>query len=153
MELDRALELAVVSSWDEIVNPGEPCSLHVEYENVRELPLNSVEVWMIKNRGYGTLVCNYSMPLSDSSVASPETLGMQSANSCRSKTLAANLDFIMRNQHQFSRPPDRSIHALIQIDHPSKEERERAAIWSRGIRTDSSENLAVEALQEEVASV
>jgi hypothetical protein len=151
MELDRALELAVVSSWKELVKPGESCSLHVEYENVCELPLNSVEVWMIKNRGYGTLVCSYSMSRPDSSVASPEPLGMHFANSYGSKTLAANLDFIMRNQRQFSRPPNRSIHGLIQIDHPSEEEGKSAAIWSGGVRTDSPEDLAVEALQGEAA--
>lgn len=51
MELDRALELAVMSSWEELVNPGEACRIHVEYRNISELPLNSTEVWMIKNRG------------------------------------------------------------------------------------------------------
>jgi hypothetical protein len=146
MELDRALELAVVSSWEELVNPGESCSLHVEYENVRGLPLNSVEVWMIRNRGYGTLVCSYSISRSDSSAASPEPLGMHFANFYGSKTLAANLDFIMRNQRQFSRPPNSSIHGLIQVGHPSEEERKSAATWSSGVRNGSPEDLAVEAL-------
>lgn len=56
MELDRALELAVESSWQELVNPDELCSIHIQYENIAELALSSLEVWMIKNRGYGKLV-------------------------------------------------------------------------------------------------
>jgi hypothetical protein len=151
MELDRALELAVVSSWDDLVHPGESCSIHVEYRNTSELPLNSVEVWKIENRGYGTLVCSYSMSRSDSWPVPPETLEMHFANNYRSTILADNLDFIMRNQHQFSRPPDRSIHGMVQIDLPSEEERKSAAIWSRGIRTDSTEGLPVEVLHGEAS--
>ena len=65
MQLDRALELAVVSSWNEIVTAGEACSVHVEYQNVSRLPVSSLEVWMIKKRGYGMLVCRCSMPRAD----------------------------------------------------------------------------------------
>jgi len=72
---------------------------------------------------------------------------MHFANNYRSTILADNLDFIMRNQQQFSRPPDRSIHGLVQIDLPSEEERKSAVIWSRGIRFDSTEGLPVEVLQ------
>src|SRR5690348_18401432 len=60
MELDRALELAVVSSWEDLVKPGETCSVHVEYKKVPSLPLDSLEVWTVRNRGYGTLVCRCS---------------------------------------------------------------------------------------------
>ena len=153
MDLDRALELAVVSSWDDLVNPGESCSIHVEYGNMSELPVNSVEVWKIKNRGDGTLVCRYTISRSDSSPVAPATLEMHFANNYRSTILADNLDFIMRNQQQFSRPPDRSIHGLVQIDLPSEEERKSAAIWSRGFRTDATEALAVELPQGRAASV
>jgi hypothetical protein len=151
MEIDRALELAVVSSWDDLVNPGESCSIHVEYGNVLELPLNSVEVGKITDRGDGTLVCRYTISRPDSSPVAPETLEMHFANNYRSTILADNLDFIMQNQHQFSRPPDRSIHGLVQIDLPSEEERESAAIWSRDIRTDSPDGLPVEVLHKGAA--
>jgi hypothetical protein len=149
MELDRALEFAVVSSWDELAKPGESCSLHVEYVNVSGLPLDSVEVWMIANRGYGKLVCNYSMSRADS----PETLRMHFANSYRSNALTANLDFIMRNQQQFSRLPDRSIHGLVQVDPPSDEERKLAASWSSSVLTPSLQEPVAEPLQEAAARV
>jgi hypothetical protein len=138
MELDRALELAVVSSWDELVAPGEPCSIHVEYKNVSEVRLSSLEVWMIKKRGYGMLVCSYSTLPADSSATLLEP-GIHFANSYRSTTLARNLDFIMRNQHQFSRPMDHSIHGFVQVDSAGEENREEAALWCRS-RIDSPEN-------------
>ena len=148
MDLDRALELAVVASWDELVDPGEACSIHVEYVDLSGLPVNSLEVWKIKNRGYGTLVCRYSRAGSHS--ARLEVPAMHFANSYSSQALADNLDFILRNQHQFSRPFDRSIHGLVQIELPSEDERKSAAIWSRELGTDSAvgdrhdEDLAVD---------
>src|SRR5579864_8167990 len=148
MDLDRALELAVVSSWDDLVNPNESCSIHVEYRNMSELPLNSVEVWKIKNRGNGTLVCRHTILRTDSSPVAPEPLEIRFANNYRSTILAENLDFIMRNQQEFSRHPDRSVFGLVQIDRPNEEERKSAAIWSRGFRTDANDALAVEVLRE-----
>lgn len=147
MELDRALELAVVSSWEELVSPGESCSIHVEYRNKPEFPLNFLEVWKTKNRGYGTLICRYSVVRSNSSRGRLEAPTMRFANAYRSKTLAKNLDFILRNQHRFSQPPDRSIHGLVQIDLPSEDERKSSAAWSCGVHTNFSEDLAVEPLQ------
>lgn len=144
MELDRALTLAVESSWEEFVDPDELCSIHIVYKNISELPLNSVEVWMIKNRGYGKLVCSYSVSRSESSTAFPEPLGTHFESPYRSETMARNLDFIMRNQRQFSRPPDRSVHGLVQIDRPSEAEAKSAGIWSRSIGAESMQHLAAD---------
>ena len=121
MELDRALELAVVSSWEDLVKPDETCSVHVEYENISALPLGLLEVWTIKNRGYGTLVCRYSVePSNSASSPASEVPKIRFANSYHSKRVADNLDFILWNQSQFTRPADRSIHGLVQIDCPSE---------------------------------
>jgi len=149
MDLGQALDLAVVTSWAELVDPGEACSIHVEYVDLSGLPVSSLEVWKIKNRGYGTLVCRYSRAGSHS--ARLEVPAMHFANSYSSQALADNLDFILRNQHQFSRPSDRSIHGLVQIELPSEDERKSATIWSREVRTNSTagdrhdEDLAVDA--------
>jgi len=132
MELDRALELAVVSSWEDLVKPGETCSAHVEYKKVPSLPLDSLEVWTIRNRGYGTLVCRYYGTPSSSVSASSEA-SVHFANSYHSKRLANNLAFIMENQWQFTRPADRSIHGLVQIDGPTEEDRSDAADWTQAV--------------------
>ena len=61
------------------------------------------------------------------------------ANSYRSKALADDLDFIMRNQDEFSRPTDHSIHGFVQVDSAGEENREEAALWCRS-RIDFPEN-------------
>lgn len=141
MELDRALELAVVSSWEELVKPGEACSVHVKYENISALPFGLLEVWTIKNRGYGTLVCRYSVEPSNSAPPASEVPTIRFANSYHSKRLSDNLDFILRNLSQFTRPPDRSIHGLVQIACPSEESRNDAATWSQEALTCSAEAI------------
>lgn len=128
MELDQALQFAVVSSWDELVHPSEAYSIHVEYRNVSQAPLRSVEVWMIKKRGYGCLVFRYSVDQPASSALRMEAPMMHFANSYDSKILAKNIDFIMRNQDRFSRPTH-SVHGLVQIDAPSDQDRANSAAW------------------------
>lgn len=140
MELDRAFEFAVVSSWDQLVHPGEPYSIHVEYKNLSQVPLSSVEVWMIKKRGYGCLVFRYSMGQPASSARLLEAPTKHFANSYDSEILAENLDFIMRNQDQFSRSTDHSVHGLVQIDAPSDKDRASAAAWWQSGRTNSTGN-------------
>ena len=134
MDLDQAIEFAVVSSWAELLKPGESGSIHVEYKNVTGFPLNSLEVWMIRNRGYGTLVCDCALSPADSPDAASRLFGMHFANSHSSTTLAGNLDFIMRNQSRFSRPAGRSIHGLVQIDRPDEAQRRDAEVWSSTVR-------------------
>lgn len=127
-----------MASWDELVVPGEDCSLHVEYVDLSKLPVNSLEVWKIKNRGYGALVCRYSAADSNSSTSHLEIPAMHFTDSYRSQILADNLDFILRNQHQWSRPPGRSIHGLVQVDLPIEKARESAKMWSRDVHTNST---------------
>src|SRR5579872_2893131 len=133
MELDRAFELAVISAWDELIRSGEPCSVHVEYKNVAELPLSLVEVWTIAKRGYGMLAFRYDSPRSDSPAPRVEAASMNFANSYRSETLASNFDFIMKNQKDFRRPIDHSIHGFVQIETPNQEDRKIAAAWRSSI--------------------
>ena len=137
MELDRALELAVVASWEDLVKPGDTCSVHVEYEKQPNSPLSSLSVWTIKNRGYGTLVCRYS----NSSSPSLEGPPIHFANSYRSKTLADTLDFVVRNQNNFTRPGDRSIHGLVQISRPGEKDRSEAATWTQSARAEFTETV------------
>jgi hypothetical protein len=141
MDLDRALELAVVTSWEDLVRPGDACSVHVEYEKQPNSPLSSLSVWTIRNRGYGTLVCRYSAARSSSASSSLEDPLAQFANSYHSKTLANTLDFVVRNQNRFTRPADQSIHGLVQIDSPSEGDRSEASAWSQSVRAESAETV------------
>jgi hypothetical protein len=133
MDLDRALELAVVSAWEDLANPGESCSIHVEYPDVSSVPLSSLKVWMIRNRGYGTLICDYSAAGPVLPAAADPT-EIRFANSFCSKTLARDLDFVIRNQSRFSRPLVHSIHGLVQVGVPNVEDRKTAAAWGQTLQ-------------------
>ena len=141
MELDRALRLAVTSCWNDLVNPDEVCCVHVEYKNVSGLPLSLVEVWIINSGGGRTLAFRYAAPRSNSSASRRENPKMQFANSYRSPKLAGNVDFIMRNQDNFTRPDDGSIHGFIEIETPSAENRKTAGAWQGSIQNESSAEL------------
>jgi hypothetical protein len=134
IELDRALELAVLSSWQDLIKAGEAPTVRVEYENVPDIPLKRLEVWTRKGRGYGTLVCRYSVAPPASATASAEVPTILFANSYHSKMLADDLDFIMRNQDRFTRPSHRSLHGLVEIKAPSEKSLSDAAAWSQGLR-------------------
>jgi hypothetical protein len=117
MSLDKALESAVVASWGELIHPGEAESNRVEYQNT--VPLDFLEVWMVKNRGYGTLICRYSPERSESKAGAAKASVLHFANSYGSKTLAANLHFIFRNLQQFTRSSLGFVHGLVLIEQPS----------------------------------
>lgn len=141
MELDRALELAVTSCWNDLVTADEDSCVHLEYKNVSGLPLSLVEVWIINEDGGRALAFRYAAPRSNSSRGRRENPRMQFANSYRSRNLAGNVDFIMRNQVNFTRPADRSIHGFIEIEAPTEENRKMAGAWQDAIQIESSAEL------------
>lgn len=135
MELDRALELAVIASWQDLVERGERPSVRVEYENVPNIPLKSLEVWSRKGRGYKALICRYTVAPPESPAASVEVPTILFANSYHSKMLADDLDFIMSNQGLFARPLHRSTHGLVDIDCPSEKDFTDASAWNESLRS------------------
>jgi hypothetical protein len=124
MDFDKALEFAIIASWDDLVKPEESNSIHVEYTNVDGIPVKSLEVWATY-RGHGNRVCDY--PLVPSSSSQPRKV--QFVNSCASHTLAEALNFIMQNQTEFCRPTGRGAYGLVRIGVPNKAERASAAQW------------------------
>ena len=142
MELDRALRLAIISCWDDLVGQDDLSCVHVEYKNVPGLPLSLVEVWIIKKAGsQRALAFRYAAPRSNSAARRPEEPRMQFANSYRSLNLADTVDFIMRNQGNFTRRDDRSIHGFIEIGTPNAESREIAGMWLPTVKKEVSAEL------------
>jgi hypothetical protein len=141
VELDRALQFAVISSWADLVNSGESCLVHVEYNDIPDVPIGSLEVWAIRNRGYGTLVCRCSMAPSAPAPVSFAAPNIQFANSYHSEALASSLILVMRNQREFTRRTGGSSHGLVQIDCPSEEDQSDAAAWSEAVRIEFSETV------------
>lgn len=131
MDFEKALEFAVISSWDELIKPGGKSSIHVEYANVAGIPVPSLQVWDT-HKGHENRVCDYSvLPSGDSQLQR-----IQFTNSYASQTLAEALDLVMLNQSHFTRPGDRCVKGLVQIGVPSEEDRASAAQWWHSMMTE-----------------
>jgi hypothetical protein len=59
MDFEKALESAVITSWEELVGSGGKSSIHVEYDNVEGIPVASLRVWET-DKGHENRVCDYS---------------------------------------------------------------------------------------------
>ena len=133
MEFEKALGLAVISSWEDVVKShSEDCAVHIEYPNLVGTPVESLKVWAVKH-GHWTLVCDYSTIVSRTF----PVLGVHFENSFHSETLARNLAFIMENQRQFTRrAADSSVNGMVQVSLPNGEDRANAATWSAAMTAD-----------------
>jgi hypothetical protein len=131
IDFEKALELAVILSWEELVKPEDHSSIHVEYANVDGIPIASLQIWAMYKR-YENLVCDYSVVPSSGS----QLQRARFANAYASQSLAEALDFIMQNQSQFSRPTGRGVNGLVQVAAPTKEDRASAADWWHAMMTE-----------------
>ena len=125
MELDKALEYAVILAWEDLTKGSEPWAVRVEYQCTPGASLDSLLIWADKGGGYRHLICNYSIW---SSPAHPS--GVVFTEGSYSDGLGKNLDFIMKNQHRFTcRAVDASRQCFILIHPPTTDERAEAATW------------------------
>ena len=131
MEFDKALHFAVILAWEDLMKVSKPCSARVEYRSEPGIALDHLSVWSVKARGYQDLVCDYH---TSASVVHPS--GAHFTNEHHSDRLAQTLDFIMKNQGQFTRPADASRNGLVVISPPAEDDRTEAATWMRGIVAD-----------------
>jgi len=133
MQLDKALQFAVVQSWEDLTKGTEPCSIRVEYQGEPGTPLDYLRIWSDRSGGYQRLVCDY---WTWTSPAHPS--GVHFTNGYLSDGFGQTLDFIMKNQDQFARPSDACRDGLVLIHPPSGDQRAEAATWraeSHGIAT------------------
>lgn len=128
MEFEKALGFAVISCWEDMVKPDEGKTIHIEYPNVPNTPVESLKVWTVMN-GNWTLVCDYSTIVSRTF----PVLGMHFENSFYSETLTQNLTFIMEHQPQLTRCGAGSINGMVQVSRPSAQDRVNAAAWRTAI--------------------
>ena len=128
MELNKASNLAVILAWEDLMKVSESPSVRVEYQCEPGTSLDYLRVWAARPGGSNDLVCDYWTWTS-----SAHASGVRFTNGYYSDTLALTLDFIMRNQDQFTRPADACRDGLILIYPPSEDERTEAATWMRGV--------------------
>ena len=128
MKLDKALGFAVVLAWDDLKKSAMPRSMRVEYRCEPGTALDYLSVWSVRAAGKQYLVCEY---WTWTSPAHPRGIGFR--NGHQSDQLAQTLDFIMKNQAQFTRPADARRDGLVLIDPPTGKEHTEAARWMREV--------------------
>ncbi len=128
MELDKALEFAVILAWEDLMKVTSPCSARVEYRCEPGTSLDYLSVWSVRAGGKQDLVCDY---WTWTSPAHPS--GVRFSNRFHSDQLGQTLDFILMNQDQFTRRADACRDGLALIYPPTGDERTEAATWMRGV--------------------
>lgn len=133
MEFEKAVALAVISSWDDLVKSNdEHCTVRIEYRDIRGAALEWLKVWIVRQSGHWVLVCNYSTKASRS-----QNLRFRFANSYESATLAQSLDFIMQNQLRFKRcVAGSSMKGMVEVAPPTEAERVGADTWRKAVTDD-----------------
>ena len=109
------LELAVISSWTDLMPTTQAGAIHIEYDFVADC-VDHVQVWSSVSRGHWLLACSYWMSASNSHDA-----GIQFHNGYESKALAHILNFVMKHQHTFSFPENLGRKKLLQLSTPTPE--------------------------------
>src|SRR5690348_13139498 len=133
MELNKAFNLAVILAWEDLMKVSELPSVRVEYQCEPGTPLDYLRVWAANPGGSNDLVCDYWTWTS-----SAHASGVRFTNGYHSDTLALTLDFIMKNQDQFTRPADACRDGLVLIYPPAGDERTEAATWMSGVHGAAS---------------
>jgi hypothetical protein len=118
--LDRALEYAVIQSWDELMPDPTSGSIQVEYQTGADGSLDFLTLWASTTRGHWSLISEFWMrPLWS------HATGLRFGDDYHSETFARTLEFVV--EHEGSYAPDQ--HGLIQIYPPTPEKRSEAERW------------------------
>ena len=129
MKFDKALEFAVILAWEDLMKGAPPCSVRVQYRCEPGTSLDYLSVWSVRAPGDQYLVCDYRTLAS-----SARPGGVQFGNGHHSDQLAQTLDFIMKNQEQFTRLAGARRDGLVLIDPPTADAQAEAARWMREVR-------------------
>jgi len=124
MELNKAFNLAVILAWEDLMKVSKSPLVRVEYQREPGISLDFLRVWAAMLGGSNDLVCDYWTWASLAHAS-----GVRFTNGYHSDTLARTLDFIMRNQDQFTRPVDACRDGLVLIYPPTEDERIEASNW------------------------
>ena len=122
VSLDRALEYAVIQSWDELMPDRTAGLIHIEYQTGNDGVIEFLKVWSSIARGTWKLVCELWMrPLWS------HAIGLRFENDFHSDALGNNLVLILGQEKSFPRLPDQV--GLIQVHPPTQAERREADQW------------------------
>lgn len=127
MDLDKALEFTVILAWQDFLKVALPNAVRVEYECESGISLDHLSIWLIRAKGYQDLVYEQWAEAS-----SAHHGGARFANGHCSEQLTRALNFILKNQDQFTRADD-CRKGRILVHPPAESELTEAAAWMRGL--------------------
>ena len=127
LPIDDALSLAIIQAWDELSVVTMPHAIRVEYLGEAGLAVAQLTVWLVSGGGYQERICDYRL-----AAASDRPPEWRCWTRLRSPRLTAVVDFIVRNQKRFSRPPSANPSGLVVVFPPTAEQRAEAASWIAG---------------------
>ena len=128
MELDKALEFAVILAWEDLKKVTAPCSARVEYRSAPGIAVDYLSIWSVNDEGKQNMVCDY---WTWTSSAHPS--GTRFNNQFHSHQLGLALDFILMNQGQFTRRADACRDGLALIYPPTGDELTEATTYMGGV--------------------
>lgn len=114
--LDRAIENAVILSWDELMPKAISGIIHVEYHTGPDRLLEYLKVWASTERGYWNLVCEYWKCSLWSHVP-----GLSFGKGNHPGDFSRRLESVMQHEDDFTKLPQQD--GLIQIYPPAERER------------------------------
>jgi len=128
VELDKALEFAVVLGWDELKTIADPCSVRVEYRNTVGTAVDYLSIWSVNAKYEQHMVCDC---WTWTSSAHPS--GIRFTGKFQPPKLGMALDFILMNQDQFTRPAGACPEGLALVYPPNADELTEATTWIAGV--------------------
>jgi hypothetical protein len=128
VELNKALEFAVILGWDDLKKVSDPSSARAEYRNAAGTAVDYLSIWTVDAEGHQKMVSDY---WTWTSSAHPS--GMRCTGDFSSRPLGLALDFILMNQDQFTRPADACPEGLALIYPPTGADLIEATTWMGGV--------------------
>ena len=128
MELDKALEFAVILGWEDLKKVSHLSSARVEYRGAVGTTVDYLSIWSVDSEGEQEMVSDY---WTWTSAAHPS--GMRFFGKFSSPPLSLALDFILMNQDQFTRPAGACAEGLALIYPPTGDELIEATAWMGGV--------------------
>jgi hypothetical protein len=114
VQLDHILQSAIVSAWKDLGQPAGEGMVQLEYHVGRDNSIEYLKMWCANQRGYWSLVCDYSVNPGWSG-------GPRFANGYHSRDLGRSLEAIMMNQPMFCHELRPESNVLLQVGPPSTE--------------------------------
>lgn len=121
-ELARALQSAVILSWNDLMPPATAGSVHIEYGTGASGAIDFLKVFSSTTRGCWKLACEYWATSSWG-----HTPGMRFGDIPCPRKFAQTIQNLMQHENEFTRSCKSSCNGMIQITPPTETERKDAS--------------------------